>query len=138
MLVKKISKEKENELLTEVKRVRENAYAPYSHFKVGAAVLCGKDKVFTGYNVENVSLGLSICAERAAIVKAFSERSRKITHIAIITDTEKPSPPCGICRQIMYEFNPDMVIILANLKGKRTRKRAKDLLPLAYRRNIKD
>lgn len=127
------SKQK-RQLIEEAKRVREFAYAPYSKFKVGAAVLCKNGDIFTGCNVENVSLGLSICAERTAIVKAFSEGCREMTHIAIVTDSKVPSSPCGICRQVFYEFNPNLEILLVNLEGKEIIKKAKDLLPLAYKR----
>lgn len=129
-----MNKEQKKNLIKKAKEVREMAYAPYSNFKVGAALLCKGDRVFTGCNVENISLGLSICAERAAIVKAFSEGCRDMTHIAIVTDSIVPSSPCGICRQVFYEFNPDLEVILVNLKGKEIVKKAKELLPLAYKR----
>lgn len=115
-------------------KVRCHAYAPYSDFAVGAAVLCKNGRIFTGCNVENVALGLSICAERSAIVKAFSEGCRDIEAIAIVTDTDNPCSPCGICRQVLFEFNPKMAVILANLDGKKIKKVAKDLLPLAFER----
>lgn len=121
-------------LIKAAKRVREHAYAPYSNFAVGAAVLCENNRIFAGCNVENVALGLSICAERSAIVKAFSEGCRSIKAIAMVTDSAKPSSPCGICRQVFYEFNPKMTVILANLDGKMIIKSAKNLLPLAFER----
>lgn len=121
-------------LIKAAKEVRAHAYAPYSNFAVGAAVLCDNKKVFAGCNVENVALGLSICAERSAIVKAFSEGCRNIEAIAIVTDSVKPSSPCGICRQVFYEFNPQMTVVLANLDGKVIIKNAKNLLPLAFER----
>ncbi|RJQ33073.1 MAG: cytidine deaminase [Actinobacteria bacterium] len=123
-----------DELINEAKRVRQNAYAPYSKFKVGAAVLGEDSKIYTGCNVENVALGLSICAERSAIVHAFSEGCRHMTHIAIVTDHNTPCSPCGICRQVLYEFNPDMIVYLANLEGQVIEKTAKELLPLAFER----
>lgn len=123
-----------NKLISEATRVRENAYAPYSNFKVGAAVLCGNGEIFTGCNVENVALGLSICAERSAIVHAFSEGCQDITHIVIVTDSKIPSSPCGICRQVLYEFNPEMIVYLCNLEGRIIEKTAKSLLPLAFER----
>lgn len=123
-----------HKLINHAREVREHAYAPYSNFAVGAAVLCDNDQIFAGCNVENVALGLSICAERSAIVKAFSEGCRNIKAIAIVTDSAKPSSPCGICRQVFYEFNPKMTVILANLDGKVIVKSAKNLLPLAFER----
>lgn len=121
-------------LIKVAKEVRAHAYAPYSNFTVGAAVLCENNQIFGGCNVENVALGLSICAERSAIVKAFSEGCRSIEAIAIVTASVKPSSPCGICRQVFYEFNPKMTVILANLDGKMIIKSAKNLLPLAFER----
>ena len=121
-------------LIAAAKKVRVYAYTPYSNFAVGAAVLCEDEKIFAGCNVENVAMGLSICAERSAIVKAFSEGCRDIKAIAIVTDATKPSSPCGICRQVFYEFNPKMTVILANLNGKVIVKSAKNLLPLAFER----
>ena len=129
-----MTKEQKAKLIEKAKRVRKHAYTPYSNFKVGAAVLCKNGRMFSGCNVENISLGLSICAERSAIVKAFSEGCRDLTHIVIVTESKIPSSPCGICRQVFYEFNPDMEVILTNLEGKEIVKKAKDLLPLAYKR----
>jgi len=137
-----LTKQIMNKLIESAKDVRAHAYAPYSNFAVGAAVLCttpaggsGEEyRIFAGCNVENVALGLSICAERSAIVKAFSEGCRDIKAIAIVTDALKPSSPCGICRQVFYEFNPKMTVILANLDGKVMVKSAKNLLPLAFER----
>jgi len=129
-----LTKQLKSALIESAKDVRAHAYAPYSNFAVGAAVLCEDGKIFAGCNVENVALGLSICAERSAIVKAFSEGCRDIKAIAIVTDALKPSSPCGICRQVFYEFNPKMTVILANLDGKVIIKSAKNLLPLAFER----
>lgn len=129
-----MNNKQKKKLIEDAKKVREFAYAPYSKFKVGAAVLCKDGEIFTGCNVENVSMGLSICAERTAIVKAFSEGCQEITGIVIVTDSNIPSSPCGICRQVFYEFNPEMDVILVNLDGKEIVKKAKDLLPLAFKR----
>lgn len=98
---------------------RDHAYAPYSHFKVGAAVLDGTGRIFTGCNVESASYGLSICAERVAIFKAVSEASSKLTRIAIVAATERLTMPCGACRQLLWEFCGDAELLLANLTGKR-------------------
>ncbi len=114
------------------KKVRENAYAPYSQFKVGAAVVTKDGKIFTGCNVENVSYGLTICAERAAIFKAVSEGERKFSFLVVITDTDPPAAPCGACRQVIREFGEDIEIIMLNLKGDMIIKTLSDLLPKSF------
>jgi len=131
----KPSKQTVNKLIEAATKVRKHAYAPYSKFAVGAAVMCENGHIFDGCNVENVALGLSICAERSAIVKAFSEGCRDIEVIAIVTDSPSPSSPCGICRQVLYEFNPKMTVVLANLQGDAIIKSATDLLPFAFKRH---
>jgi cytidine deaminase len=115
-------------LIAEAKKAMENAYAPYSNFKVGAAVLTGNGKIFRGCNVENSSYGLSICAERAAIFNAVSAGYQKFTKIAIVTDTEPPASPCGACRQVIFEFEDNIEVIMANLKGDVKMKRIDELL----------
>src|SRR3990170_8694609 len=105
------------DLLAEAKIVRKKAYAPYSNFKVGAAVLTSNGKIFSGCNVENSSYGLSICAERSAIFNAVSSGYKKFTKIVVVTDSEPPSSPCGACRQVIFEFGDDIEVIMANLKG---------------------
>ena len=105
------------DLLAEAKIVRKKAYAPYSNFKVGAAVLTIDGKIFTGCNVENSSYGLSICAERSAIFNAVSSGYKKFAKVAVVTDSEPPSSPCGACRQVIFEFGDDIEVIMANLKG---------------------
>ena len=119
------------ELIEKAKRVRENAYAPYSNFKVGAAILTEDGEVYTGVNVENASFGLTVCAERVAVFKAISEGKRSFKAIAIVADTEDPVPPCGACRQVLAEFG-DMDVIMANLKGDVKIARLKDLLPHSF------
>ncbi len=120
------------EKLVEIaKKARENAYAPYSNFKVGAAILTEDGKVFTGANVENASYGLSICAERVALFKAVSEGYRKFKMIAVVADTERPVPPCGACRQVLAEFG-DMEVVMANLKGEMKTWKLSELLPEAF------
>ncbi|MBI3585124.1 MAG: cytidine deaminase [Nitrospinae bacterium] len=106
-----------DKLIAEAKMAREKAYAPYSNFKVGAAVLTTDGKIFTGCNVENSSYGLTICAERAAIFNAVSSGYKKFTKIAVVTDSEPSASPCGACRQVMFEFGDDIEVIMANLKG---------------------
>lgn len=106
-----------DKLIAEAKMAREKAYAPYSNFKVGAAVLTTDGKIFTGCNVENSSYGLTICAERAAIFNAVSSGYKKFTKIAVVTDSEPSASPCGACRQVIFEFGDDIEVIMANLKG---------------------
>src|SRR5262249_42177253 len=116
-------------LLDAARAVRQNAFAPFSGFRVGAALETAAGRIITGCNVENATYGLTICAERVAVVKAVSEGERKFTRIAIVADTEEPTPPCGACRQILWEFGGDLEIILSNLKGEKARLRLRDLLP---------
>lgn len=99
--------------------VRENAHAPFSHFKVGAAVEDQEGRVFTGCNVENATYGLSLCAERVAVFKAISERAGKLVRIAVVAETDVLTPPCGACRQILWEFCGDAELVLENHTGKR-------------------
>ena len=117
------------ELINRAKEARLKAYAPYSKFQVGSAVLTENDSIFTGCNIENVSLGLSICAERVAIFKAISSGCKSIKAIAIICDTEEPCSPCGACRQVMVEFSPDMKVIMVNIENKFKIVKARELLP---------
>jgi cytidine deaminase len=105
-------------LLSAARAARENAVATFSKFRVGAALRAKSGKVYTGCNVENASYGLTICAERVAIFKALSEGERGFDAIAVVTDADKLTPPCGACRQIIWEFCGDAEVILGNLKGK--------------------
>ena len=119
-------------LIEAAKKARENAHAPFSNFKVGAAVATKSGKVFTGCNVENASYGLTICAERVAIFKAISEGETDFTNIAVVADTPELTPPCGACRQIIWEFCGDVPVIMANLKGETETLQMKELLPRAF------
>jgi homotetrameric cytidine deaminase len=96
---------------------RIRSYAPYSGFRVGAALLAADGRVFTGGNVENASYGLSICAERSAVFRAVAEGQREFTAIAICADDPRPTPPCGACRQVLLEFAPGMTVLLAGAQG---------------------
>ncbi|MBI4125815.1 MAG: cytidine deaminase [Deltaproteobacteria bacterium] len=122
-----------DQLVQKALAARKNSYSPYSKFAVGAALECGDGTVITGTNVENASYGLSICAERSALVKAISEGKRKFKRLAIVTDSPEPAAPCGMCRQMLIEFAPSLEVILANLKGKSEVLRLSDLLPKAFR-----
>ncbi len=109
---------KNDPLLRAARAVRERAHAPYSRFKVGAAVEDEEGHVFTGCNVENATYGLTLCAERVALFKAISEGAGRIKRIAVVADTDALTPPCGACRQILWEFCGDAQLILANLDGR--------------------
>lgn len=120
-------------LIGQAKEARKLAYAPYSRYKVGAALEAGDGRIFTGCNVENASYGLTNCAERTAIFKAISEGARRFLRIAIVTSSDKPAEPCGACRQVLAEFAPDIEVIVANGKGVTKRYRLPELLPQAFR-----
>lgn len=112
--------------------VRKNAHAPFSKFQVGAALEDGTGRVHTGCNVENATYGLTLCAERVAVFKAISEGARKFRRIAVAADTDVLTPPCGACRQILWEFCGDIDIILANLHGKTETLHLRDLFPRPF------
>ncbi|HOB10530.1 MAG: cytidine deaminase [Acetomicrobium sp.] len=120
------------ELYALAKKVRENAYAPYSGFKVGAALFSESGKIYVGCNVENASYGLTICAERAAIYNAISKGERAFKAIVICSDETNPVPPCGACLQVMAEFG-DFDVFSFNLEGKFLQMRLSDLLPYTFR-----
>jgi cytidine deaminase len=122
----------EKELVEAAKAVRENAYAPFSKFKVGAALETDDGQIIVGSNVESASYGLTVCAERVAVWNAISQGKRKITRIAVVADTEELTPPCGVCRQIIWEFGGDIPVIFANLHGKVETVQMKELLPRAF------
>jgi cytidine deaminase len=121
-----------SKLLEAALAARENAHAPFSKFKVGAAIEDQTGRIFTGCNVENATYGLTICAERVAVFKAISEGARKFTRIAVAADTEILTPPCGACRQILWEFCGNAELILVNLQGKTESFRLKDLFPRPF------
>ena len=111
---------------------RENAFAPYSKFRVGAAIEDSAGRIHTGCNVENATYGLTVCAERVAVFKAVSEGVRKFRRVAIAADTDSLTPPCGACRQILWEFCGDIEIVLVNPRGKTETHRLKDLFPKPF------
>jgi len=119
-------------LIAAATKVRENAHAKFSNFKVGAALRSPSGKIFTGCNVENATYGLTLCAERVAIFKAVSEGERRFDAIAVVTDTDTLTPPCGACRQIIWEFCGDIPVVLANLKGKVEVLRMSQLFPKPF------
>lgn len=118
-------------LYEEAMKTRENAYAPYSNFKVGACLLSNDGEIFSGCNVENASYGLSICAERNAIFSAVAKGKREFKAMLIVAQGEAPVKPCGACRQVMAEFG-DFDVYLANTKGKIEKTKVSELLPNAF------
>jgi cytidine deaminase len=123
----------EKDLLIEAaKQARENAHAPYSNFRVGAALRSTSGRIFGGCNVENATYGLTMCAERVAIFKAVSEGERGFSAIAVVTDTEVLTPPCGSCRQLIWEFCGDIPVSMANLKGKIEVMQMRELFPRPF------
>jgi cytidine deaminase len=120
------------ELLQAARQARLFAHAPFSGFQVGAALETSQGKIITGCNIENATFGLTLCAERVAMFKAISEGERTFHRIAIVADTAEPTPPCGACRQILWEFGGDLEIILGNLHQETTRYRLRELLPIPF------
>jgi len=121
------------QLLAAARRAREAAYAPYSNFTVGAAVLTATGEIFSGCNVENASLGATMCAERVAICTAVAAGWRNFTALAVVADTPEPVAPCGLCRQVLAEFSPDCQVLMANLAGQWRLADLQELFPLAFR-----
>ncbi len=119
-------------LLEAALRARENAHAPYSRFKVGAALEDDTGRIHTGCNVENATYGLTVCAERVAVFKAVSEGVRGFRRLAVAADTDVLTPPCGACRQILWEFCGDIEILLVNPRGKTETYRLRDLFPKPF------
>ena len=111
---------------------RLHAHAPFSRFLVGAALETADGKIITGCNCESASYGLTICAERVAVVKALSEGVKTAKRVAVVADTKDPTPPCGACRQWLWEFGGDMEVVLANLGGEKSRHRMRELLPWPF------
>ena len=123
---------KHRALISAATAAREHAHAPYSNFRVGAAVRAESGRIFSGCNIENATYGLTLCAERVAIFKALSEGERGFSAIAVVTDTDALTPPCGACRQILWEFGGNLEIQLANLTEETGRHQLKHLLPLPF------
>ena len=119
-------------LIAAAGKARAKACAPHSKFRVGAALKTNSKKIYGGCNVENATYGLTVCAERVAVWKAVSEGARKFEAIAIVADTDTLTPPCGACRQILWEFCGDIEIILANLRGKTESYRLAELFPKPF------
>lgn len=125
-----------DKLVEAARAAREHAVADYSGFKVGAALETDTGEIITGCNIENSTYGLTVCAERVAIFKALSEGKQSFTRIAVVADTSAPTPPCGACRQIIWEFCGDVEVIIANLTTVSATLRMKDLLPLPFDKTL--
>ncbi|MBS4022767.1 MAG: cytidine deaminase [Dethiobacter sp.] len=125
-------KEMFDKLLASAIDARTAAYAPYSRFFVGAALMSEDGEIFTGCNVENISFGLTVCAERVAAFSAVAAKAKRFTALALVTDSPLPVNPCGACRQVLYEFSPDLWVVSATLQGKQKIFRLRELLPHAF------
>ena len=119
-------------LVKAARRARRHAVATFSGFKVGAALETADGTIVTGCNVENATYGLTVCAERVAMFTALAAGHRRFRRVAVVADTDAPTPPCGACRQILWEFGGDLEVILANLRCETGRHRLADLLPLPF------
>lgn len=123
----------DDELIGLAREVKDNAHAPYSGFRVGVALLARDGRVFTGVNVENASIGLSVCAERNAIGRAIADGVTDFEKLAIVTDaTDEPTMPCGVCRQVIWEFAKDLPVIVESVPGVRVNTNIKELFPLPF------
>jgi cytidine deaminase len=128
----------DDELIARASAARSRAYAPYSHFTVGSAVLADGD-VFDGANVENASYGLAVCAERNAVLRAVLEGAHVLEAVAVVTETSPPSAPCGMCLQTLVEFSPDpahVKVLLGNPKGERRSHTLAELIPFGFRGDV--
>jgi cytidine deaminase len=124
--------ENKDALVAEARRAREFAVAPFSGFKVGAALVTSAGRIIGGCNVENATYGLTVCAERVALLKALSEGEREFAMVAVVADTAAPTPPCGACRQLLWEYCGDVPVVLANLTDIKGQHSLRDLLPLPF------
>ena len=123
-------------LIDAAREARDRAIAPYSGFRVGAALLTSSGEVITGCNIENATYGLTTCAERVALLKALSEGHRTFARIAVVADTAAPTPPCGPCRQLLWEYCGDIQVVMANLTSITATLQLADLLPLPFDRRL--
>ena len=127
-----ISKEIEGKLYDAAIRARMNSCSPYSEFKVGAAIITQYGKIYSGCNIESSSFGLTMCAERNALSAALCEGERVFSAILVVADTEKPVSPCGACRQLLYDYAPDIMVIMSNLKKEKLEMNIKDMLKYPF------
>ncbi len=122
----------DRELINMAKNISEAAYAPYSKFRVGAALECTDGTIFTGCNIENAALGCTICAERVAVFKAISEGKRDFVRIAVFAESTNYCTPCGSCRQVLNEFAPEIEVLCAKSDGRYVSYKLKDMLPFSF------
>ena len=127
-----------SDLIKEATKARENAAAPFSKFKVGAALRTAGGKIYHGCNVENCTYALTVCAERVALLSALAAGERKFTAIAVVTQSDEPSTPCGPCRQLMWEYCGDIDVSLANLSGQRVDYKLSTLFPHPFSFSLED
>ncbi len=127
-----ISKEITGRLYDAAIKTRLNSCSPYSEFKVGAAIITGDGKIYTGCNIESSSYGLTMCAERNALSTALCAGERDFSAILVVADTEKPVSPCGACRQLIYDYSPDVTVIMSNLKKETLEMNIKDMLKYPF------
>ena len=128
----------DEELIEQAKQARLGAHAPFSNFKVGAAIVTAAGRVYDGCNIEHSVYSLTMCAERVALFKALSEGHDRFTRVAVVADTENPTPPCGSCRQLLWEYCGDIEVVLANLSEVTRRMRLSQLLPLPFDARLLD
>lgn len=121
-----------DELVAKAREAQLRAYAPYSGFPVGAALLAADGRVFTGVNVENASYGLSVCAERNAVAGAVLEGARDFVALAVVTNSDEPTMPCGVCRQVLWEFAHDLKVVVEGRAGRRVETTIAELLPMPF------
>lgn len=119
-------------LVAAARAVRERAYAPFSRFRVGAALLAEDGRIYAGCNVENRTFGLTVCAERSAVLQAVAAGAGRPLALAVVADASPKAPPCGMCRETLVEFTPDLPILLVDLKGKREEIRLAEIFPRPF------
>lgn len=122
-------------LVKAARDARRRAVAPFSGFKVGSAIRTDRGVIYSGCNVENATLGLTVCAERVALWKALSEGARRFTELVVVTGADRPTPPCGACRQLLWEYCGDVPVHLVSTRGHRKSLRLSELLPYAFDKN---
>ncbi len=119
-------------LLDAARTARAGAYVPYSLYPVGAALVCGSGRIYDGCNIENAAYGATMCAERTAVFAAYAAGEREFVALAVIAASDRPVPPCGVCRQVLVELAPDMPVLLANTNGDTHHTTPRELLPGAF------
>jgi cytidine deaminase len=123
----------DEELITRARLAQKNAYTPFSQYKVGAALLTENGQIYSGCNVENSTYGATNCAERTAVFSAVCDGARSFQKIVVVTDSDEPVMPCGICRNVLFEFSPDMEIVAVGASGETERVQLSELFPKGFR-----